>query len=385
MSTLKVCGHETVYRDGEYVSFPNIARLADGTVMCAFRHAKERQKELGRVTHIDPTAKAVYLLSQDGGVHFDQTLHTLYNDEMSEQDPCISVLRDGRVIVTYFRWQLVPAGQGANVFGAERFARFGRTIFDNTYDTCRAGIAYSISDDNGATWRHMPTIDVEGLPVSGGSVRGNIIELPDGGLLLPVYGPRLQGNELSRSVLLRSDDRGETFYYYSCIAFDESCQKNYFEPNLFRTQSGRIVALLRTETDVHAPDAATKDTYLDLHIAVSDDDGKTFGPAQPVEGVYGSNPFYALQLASGHVLVVYGYRRAPYGIRAKLCSAELTDLAQAPEIVLRDDAPNGDLGYPHAIQLEDGRILVVYYIATADGIRQIDATWLLEEDDAADT
>ncbi len=378
MNQLKVISHETLYRDGAYVSFPNIARLADGTVMCAFRHAQDRRKELGHVTHIDPTAKAVYLLSHDDGGTFEPAPHTLYNDEMSEQDPCVSVLRDGRVIVTYFRWQLVPAGQGPAVFGEERFARYGRTIFAGKYDSCRCGVAYSISDDNGATWRHMPTIDVPGLPVSGGSVRGNILELPDGGLLLPVYGPVMRGRELSRSVLLRSDDRGETFRYYSCAAFDEACEKNFFEPNLYRAESGRIVALLRTETDVHAPDARYKDTYLDLHVAVSDDDGKTFGPARAVPGLYGSNPFHALRLASGKVLVVYGYRKAPFGIRARLCNAELTDLGEAKEIVLRDDAPSGDLGYPHALQRADGTILVVYYIEGQDGVREIACTRLRE-------
>ena len=43
-----------------------------------------------------------------------------------------------------------------------------------------------------------------------------------------------------------------------------------------------------------------------------------------------------------------------------------------------DDAPNGDLGYPHILQREDGVILVSYYVSGADGIRYIEAS-LLEE------
>jgi hypothetical protein len=31
------------------------------------------------------------------------------------------------------------------------------------------------------------------------------------------------------------------------------------------------------------------------------------------------------------------------------------------EVVLRDDAPNGDLGYPASIELEQSVILTVYY------------------------
>ena len=42
---MKILGHETIYRDEQYVAFPNLARLADGTGICAFRQARERQKE----------------------------------------------------------------------------------------------------------------------------------------------------------------------------------------------------------------------------------------------------------------------------------------------------------------------------------------------------
>jgi hypothetical protein len=31
------------------------------------------------------------------------------------------------------------------------------------------------------------------------------------------------------------------------------------------------------------------------------------------------------------------------------------------ELVLRDDAPNGDLGYPASVELERGVVLTVYY------------------------
>ena len=54
---MQILESKTIYRDEEYVAFPNLARLADGTVICAFRHALERQKQYGRVTHVDPTAK----------------------------------------------------------------------------------------------------------------------------------------------------------------------------------------------------------------------------------------------------------------------------------------------------------------------------------------
>jgi sialidase-1 len=372
---MRIVGHQTIYRDEEYVAFPNLATLADGTVICAFRHALERQKEFGQVTHVDPTAKNVFIKSDDQGLTFSRTLHTIIDDEMSNQDPCITVLSDGRIIATYFRWQLVPIGLGKVTWGAEHFNRYGRSLH-GLYDCYPYGASYSISDDNGKTWRHMPLLHMDGVPKSGG-VRGNCLEMDNGDLLMPFYGA-LELGELSRSGLIISRDRGETWQYLSTMAFDPACQKNYLEPNIYQTESGRIIGLYRTQSDFKKPGVAFDDTYLNLHISVSDDGGKSFGDVKEIPGVWSSNPFHPLRLQSGNVLLTYGYRRAPFGIRARLCNSELTNISEAPEIILRDDAYNGDLGYPNAMQLDNGDVLVSYYISLEDGIRTIDITRLRE-------
>jgi hypothetical protein len=55
---------------------------------------------------------------------------------------------------------------------------------------------------------------------------------------------------------------------------------------------------------------------------------------------------------------------------------ECTNAAEAPELILRDDGGNGDLGYPWAAMASGNRILVVYYFNKADGIRHIAGTFL---------
>lgn len=372
---LQIIEHKTIYRDGEYVAFPNLARFKNGQIICAFRHALDRQKEYGRVTHVDPTAKDVYIVSKDGGRTFDQKLNIIIDDEMSDQDPCVNVLKSGRIIVTYFRWALVDIGQGAKTWGEDAFKQNGRSLHGK-YDCYPDGASYSISDDNGKSWRHMPPLHMEGVPVAGG-VRGSIVELPNGILLMPFYGG-LNLGELSRTGLMRSLDQGETWHFYSIMAMDTDNKKNFLEPDLYRTDTGRLIGLIRTQSDYNLPGVDFEETYLNLHIAVSEDNGKTFGPVQEIEGLWGSSPFHALRLKSGNVLLSYGHRRPPFGIRARLCDAELNNIAEAKEIVLRDDAPDGDLGYPNAILLDDGDILVSYYINNPDGIRSIDVTRLRE-------
>lgn len=376
MNDMQIISHETLYRDEQYVSFPDLSVMPDGRILCTFRHALERQKEYGRVTHVDPTARIGYIVSHDGGKTFDKNFTPILDSDMSDQDPCLNVLSDGRVIATYFQWELVPKGQGGAKWGEKNFARYGRELHGK-YDCFHIGIAYSISDDQCKTWKHYPTIRLENLPVCSG-VRGDIIELDDGSLLMPFYGC-LNYGEFNRVGLLKSTDRGESWNYLSLMAFDPNGEKNFLEPNIFRTKSGKIIGLFRTQSDFQKPGVKFDDTYLNLHIAVSEDNGATFGPVTEVEGFWTSSPVHALQLQSGKVLLSYGYRKAPYGIRIRVCNSELTDLGEAEEIILRDDSPNGDLGYPHAIQLENGEIMVAYYISDPDNIRTIAVTRLREE------
>jgi len=370
---MKILERKTLYHDGEYVAFPNLAWLDENTLGCFFRHAKDRQKEWGTHTHIDPTAKDVFILSCDNGKTFDPAFHVVLDDAMSEQDPCVTVLKNGRIIVSCFRWQCVPEGEGEKIWGKELFGRYGRTR-KGKWDSFNIGFNVNISDDKGKTWRTLPVIQVEGY-VPGSAVRGNITEMPDGSLLMPFYGAKHIG-ALASCGLVRSTDMGETWSFYSETAYDP--EKNFLEPNLFRSQSGKLFTLIRTQTDFLKPGVDFEDTYLNMHISVSEDGGKTFGPVKEIPSIFASSPFHALNLKNGKVFVSYGYRKKPFGIRAKFCGPELEDLDTAPELILRDDAPNGDLGYPHAVQLKDGKILVAYYISNEDGTRKIESL-ILEE------
>jgi hypothetical protein len=72
-------------------------------------------------------------------------------------------------------------------------------------------------------------------------------------------------------------------------------------------------------------------------------------------------PPHLTKLRDGRILVTYGYRFAPYGERACISSDGGTTWDYDNEIIIRDDAPSGDLGYPASIELEDGTVLTVYY------------------------
>ena len=91
-------------------------------------------------------------------------------------------------------------------------------------------------------------------------------------------------------------------------------------------------------------------------------------------GIIG-HPYHATRLPDGKVFVIYGYRHAPYGVRARVLDPECEQFI-GEELVLRSDGGNGDLGYPWATLTNDGRLLAVYYFNKEDGTRHIGGTFI---------
>jgi hypothetical protein len=86
-------------------------------------------------------------------------------------------------------------------------------------------------------------------------------------------------------------------------------------------------------------------------------------------------------LQDGRLLAVYGYRRPPFGIRARVSE----DFGQTwgPELIVRDDGGSYDLGYPRVVETEPGNVLISYYmndkhdpIQQKGGVRYIAGTIL---------
>src|SRR4029079_16596531 len=73
-------------------------------------------------------------------------------------------------------------------------------------------------------------------------------------------------NEATLSALLRSDDGGFNWEYYSTMAFDAASIVDYEEPAIHRFDDGRMVGMLRTHVN---PSGDAKN----MAIVVSDDDG----------------------------------------------------------------------------------------------------------------
>ena len=93
----------------------------------------------------------------------------------------------------------------------------------------------------------------------------------------------------------------------------------------------------------------------------SKDNGETWTQqSNPVEYLGEGNPPMLNKLHDGRLCLTYGVRAYPYSIRARLS----TDNGKTwgPQIVLRDDGTDRDIGYVRSVQRPDGKMVTIYYI-----------------------
>lgn len=354
--------HIIIYNDPQFYSaFPSVITGPDNELLCAFRRAPDRRSLWGAPghTHTDTNSYLVLVRSSDGGNTWTKTPETIFAHPMGgSQDPCMVRLSDGSIVCTSYGWAQVPSeghSRMTDVLGHPPFYFLGGYVLR--------------SSDNGKSWDGPfipPTLPNDTSRNALGDPcptfnRGSMLQMPDGSLLWAVVKVERAAPRKSSVHLVRSEDRAQTWDYVCPVASDQTVTFN--ETSLIRTRGGDIIAFMRTD----GFDGKCA-------IARSTDGGKSFQPWE--DGQVFGHPFHALQLKDGRILVVYGHRRAPFGIRAKVLNQEGTNFATAPEIILRDDGGNSDLGYPWAVELPDGRVLVAYYMNIGDGTRHIAATIL---------
>jgi hypothetical protein len=350
-----------LYEDPKfYAAFPSIVRRPDGELIVAFRRAPERKQFGEGTTHTDPNSYLVLVRSRDEGRSWTRQPELIYAHPFGgSQDPCLLQLRDGTILCASYAWAQIQPATFAKlrqpVFRAGNFAFLGGFLVRST-DGARSWEQPIIPPSCRGELNH----DIFGSIIPAYN-RGALCEGKNGRLFWVVAACTNTNTPRHTSThLLISRDQGRTWDYSAPVAADAKIQFN--ETSIYETPKGDLVAFLRT--------AGFDDHTV---IARSSDGGKSF--AWKDAGFKG-HPHFALRLPDNRVLLVYGYRHAPFGIRARVLDAECTNAESADEIVLRDDGGNTDLGYPWATMITDQRALVVYYFNKANGPRHIAGTFI---------
>jgi hypothetical protein len=222
------------------------------------------------------------------------------------------------------------------------------------------------SEDGGNTWIRttVPELDSYWTVVS----RWAHTQLPDGTVLRaftissggednePPY-------ETTRVVAVLTKD-GLSYETHHVMGPDPDGHLHFTEETQVHSTSEGVVWMLTRVHDKGALWTEKGDNYL--WQAVSVDGGRTWTAGQTSINIGQSPASGLVQLDDGRLLMVVGYRRPPQGIHLYLSDDE--GLTWSDPLILRNDGGGGDVGYPRAMQLEDGTVIATYYYHTKDDL-----------------
>lgn len=302
-------------------------------------------------SHTDMTGGCVVMKSADGC----KTWNIVLEDKdctMTEEVGDLHALTfpNGTKVSLRSAWQIYPASKRAELEKA------GWEMVDITQNRIVALSAHSMktSKNGGKSWT------TKTLPMYGNSgimgFHGGIIT-DQGICLYPVYGLLMDG-DAGHSLVYRSADNGKTWTLNHIIA-DSHGLIPMNETSLIDLGKGHILAFVRTGDDVDH-----------LFSAESIDGGVNWGRLKDT-GITG-HPSDFLRLSNGDIVLTYGYRHKPYGVRARI--SKDNGKSWGKEYIIRDDGFSTDVGYPMSIQLPNGKIFTSYYFRYQGGPTHIAGT-----------
>ena len=379
----EVVDRVTIYHEtGMYALCPNVVRTPSGDLMVFF----QRAPHLGYPHHGHPLFDVQACRSRDEGRTWSEAALVTSDPFGGIIDRGVHTLSDGSIFMHCSCTELVPA-EGSELsggHGTEWISRPGKPFWVR-------------SRDDGRTWsapeRFPPVPDaVWGHPADhSGVCRSGLIEMPDGRLLVPSKATdRPDGSMPCFGMMRVSRDMGETWEYGGRIAEDPVA--HFSEPAIHRTPSGRILVIFRCHAnrpqDESIPLRDRQYNGRFQALVTSDDGGETWSPWR--RSVHGY-PAHMLGLRDGRIFLTVGTRwDGQSGCLARVLDPEgreletapiyetAPDLETTPDVIIQSGSFSHDCGYPWSVELEDGRVLVVYWHHYPDNHRGIEGAVVAE-------
>ncbi|MFP4283074.1 MAG: sialidase family protein [Verrucomicrobiota bacterium] len=332
----EILEHVSIYEKRDaYCAWPAIARTPEGDVVVTYTRSEE---------HLGPDGQILLSRSSDNGRTWQPPV-VVYDTPLDDRESGLTTLADGRLLMHLRTTQWRPTNYANLPPLAYEQATLNRWITHVDTPEYRAAAGFegewhTVSEDGGHTWSHaVPGHD---------SIHGGV-HLQNGEILIAAYRPHPD----QVGVYVGTHPMGR-FEQTALLDAPTPDRLRFGEPHVLQLRSGRVLMAIRATSRPYDDKSPLSYVYL-TH---SDDHGRTWAEAQKLP--FWGFPPHLLQLSDGRVVLTYGHRRAPYGQRAAISDDGVTWKLEN-EIILRDDAPNKDLGYPVSIELEPGRILTVYY------------------------
>ena len=343
---------------GRYIGWPTVAKAADGELFVVFSGDRD--------AHVDPFGKTCFMRSSDNGETWSDAV-VINDTPLDDRDAGICIAPDGALVVSWFTSHyddylaMKQYTDGEEERWAEALAQVSEddvVRWTHTGDRApsdrRLGFWTRRSPDRGQTWE-------EPVPSICCTPHGPT-NLADGRMLF--VGTADFGREEGDAFLgaAESRDNGGSWALIGRITAlpelpGETPGLGYLcEPHAIEVAPGHILGMARFE---HRGATTEQRVPSFLWQFESEDGGRTWTDPWCTD-ILGKPP-HLTALGDGRILLTYGYRHQPFGQRACLSSDGGRKWDYANEIVLRDDAPSGDLGYPASVECDDGTIVTVYY------------------------
>lgn len=298
--------------------FPVMHRLADGRLAAVIRAG---------AAHLGLAGRLDMIFSADDGRTWGGQV--VVNDSpLDDRNPAFGVAKSGALVVSFFRT--------ANYDDAGKY---------NPYLGREMSLWVTRSEDAGKTW--LPPAPIGCSEHGFGSPYGRMVTLPDGAMLMAVYGDVIGSKSDMKarresSYVYRSTDDGRTWKRLSQIGAGKT---QFNETALLRTSSGRLIAAMRSRA-------------YELWTSVSDDLGETWSAPKQLAPAW-VHPADLLEV-SGGVLLLAGNRIGPHGVIGIVGSAA-GEFDFAKRFTITDTLASRDCGYPSGVTLSDGRVMLLYY------------------------
>ncbi len=347
---MKILKQGIIYRKTDsplrYQAWPTVCRDENGTLYTVCSGM--------RSSHVCPFGRTLMFTSWDNGDTW--SCPAVINDTwLDDRDAGICYMGGGRLTVSYFchpkdtylRWQSWMEKDSDPLAKDMVLAKLF-TYPSYTREMDAYGSYVRLSRNHGSTWEAAVKVPVSSPhgPVSAGE--GRLLWLGK-----EMYS-ELPAEQKELIHLFESCDEGKSWQLLSTVPLPEGIEKNKLhEPHLAILPSGELFGAIRIEGN-YPVEGGT------VFTCRSSDGGKSWSVPKPT-GLSGLPPHLTV-LSDGRLLLTYGRRVQPFGIRAvistdggesfgeELLVADVSELAYA-----------GDLGYPATVELEDGSLYTVYY------------------------
>lgn len=323
-----------------YQAWPTVTKDAQGVLYAA--------SSGHRLGHVCPFGKNYLYISRDDGKTW--TGPVIANDTyMDDRDAGLCAWDDGKVLLSWFslRKEVFDRREDKTPLLKTPLAKAARelwlTLPQGQYDP---GAFVKVSEDGGKTWGEKIRVPV--------TAPHGPIRRKDGSLFFlgKVYLWNDEENYPGGQICaIESRDEGKTWQKLGLVEEPEGITRDrVHEPHAVELPDGTLLGGIRINKVSGEPDNT-------VYTTVSKDGGRTWSVPQPT-GVVGTPPHFLFH-SSGAVVLTYGRRAKP----CVECARVSRDGGRTwgEEIVISQESPDWDLGYPSSVELSDGSILTVYY------------------------